>query len=120
MKGPFWLMETTCQASYPLNSENASPPGTLTVYLSCCARAKLPKTASNTATITIAGNAVLFMAHSYAAVHNSNFKGPAQTAGEPRAHHLTPNCHNPECADGSAPEQCTKEKPRARRGKSQE
>src|SRR5262249_51435450 len=67
-------METTCQASYPLNSENASPPGTLTVYLSCWAKAKLPKRASNTATITVAGNAVLFMAHSCAAVCKSNFK----------------------------------------------
>src|ERR1700692_3703503 len=28
-------METTCQASYPLNSENESPFGTFTVYLSC-------------------------------------------------------------------------------------
>src|SRR6516164_7610233 len=43
-------METTCQASYPLNSENASPPGTVRVYLSCCANAKLPKIASTTAT----------------------------------------------------------------------
>src|SRR6185436_19098324 len=27
-------METACQLSYPLNSENASPPGTFTLYLS--------------------------------------------------------------------------------------
>src|SRR4029450_5521930 len=27
-------METSCQLSYPLNSENASPPGTFTLYLS--------------------------------------------------------------------------------------
>jgi hypothetical protein len=40
--------------------------------LSCCAKAKLPKTASNTATITIAGNGVLFMAHSCAAVCKSS------------------------------------------------
>jgi hypothetical protein len=32
-------METTCQASYPLNSENESPFGTFTVYLSWAARA---------------------------------------------------------------------------------
>src|SRR6516164_8038040 len=57
-------METTCQASYPLNSEKASPPGTLRLYLSCCAKAKLPKAASDTAMITIAGNGPLFMAHS--------------------------------------------------------
>src|ERR1700722_10321202 len=42
-------METTCQVSYPLNSENASPPGTVRAYLSCCAEAKPPKTASATA-----------------------------------------------------------------------
>jgi len=36
-------METTGQASNPLNSENASPSGTLRAYLSCCATAKLPK-----------------------------------------------------------------------------
>src|SRR5271167_837170 len=76
-------METVCQPSYPLNSENASPPGTFTVYLSCCATAKLPKTASNTATITIAGNAVLFMAHSCAVVCKSNSTASALTAGEP-------------------------------------
>src|SRR5271166_6393737 len=28
-------METVCQSSYPLNSENARPFGTLRVYLSC-------------------------------------------------------------------------------------
>src|SRR5882757_2297240 len=27
-------MDTACQPSYPLNSENASPPGTFKVYLS--------------------------------------------------------------------------------------
>src|SRR6516165_2500354 len=72
-------METSCQASYPLNSQNASPPGTLRLYLSCCAKAKLPKTASNAATITVAGNRVLFMAHSYAAVGKSNSvaRGPS-------------------------------------------
>src|SRR5436189_4016857 len=45
----FRLMEMACQASYPLNSENASPPGTFTVYLSCAEMAKPPKTASHTA-----------------------------------------------------------------------
>src|SRR5579871_1425914 len=35
IKLPFWLMETSCQFSYPRNSEKASPPGTETVYLSC-------------------------------------------------------------------------------------
>src|SRR5262245_6296478 len=44
-------MEIACQASYPLNSENARPPGTFTLYLSClsCAEmAKPPKTPSQT------------------------------------------------------------------------
>jgi hypothetical protein len=31
---PFSLVATTGQSSYPLNSENAKPPGTSTVYLS--------------------------------------------------------------------------------------
>src|SRR5664279_3064572 len=39
-------METTCQASYPLNSENASPFGTCKPYLSCWARATPPNMAS--------------------------------------------------------------------------
>src|SRR5262249_41390791 len=39
-------MATSCQPSYPLNSENASPPGTFKVYLSCWATAMPPKTAS--------------------------------------------------------------------------
>jgi len=32
--GPSSLMETASQLSYPLNSENASPPGTFALYLS--------------------------------------------------------------------------------------
>ena len=31
---PFRLIEITAQSSYPLNSEKARPPGTLTEYLS--------------------------------------------------------------------------------------
>src|SRR5215470_1282449 len=50
-----------CQPSYPLNSENASPLGTFTVYLSCAARAMLPETASETATITTAGTLLPFI-----------------------------------------------------------
>src|SRR6266704_1340296 len=45
-------METTCQFSYPLNSANASPPGTFTVYLSWADRA-LPLNALTSA-VTIA------------------------------------------------------------------
>src|SRR5262245_7124175 len=47
-----WLTEMVCQLSYPLNSENASPPGTCTVYLagpvSCAVTARPPRTASTT------------------------------------------------------------------------
>src|SRR5262249_35293148 len=50
---PFRLMEIACQASYPLNSEKASPPGTFTVYLSCAEIPIRPKTASHTAAIPI-------------------------------------------------------------------
>ena len=45
-------METTCHASYPLNSENASPFGTFTVYLSCAEIAQPPATTSNNSTAT--------------------------------------------------------------------
>src|SRR5258708_2520253 len=39
-------METSCQPSYPLNSEKESPPGTFKVYLSCAEMAKTPSKAS--------------------------------------------------------------------------
>src|SRR5438093_5035605 len=64
-------METVCQLSYPLNSENASPFGTRTVYLawpvSCAEVALLPRkasteTASETTMITTAGILLLFIA----------------------------------------------------------
>src|SRR2546422_3944124 len=64
-------METVCQPSYPLNSENASPFGTRTVYLAwpvSCAEMALPpktastETASETTTITTAGILLLFIA----------------------------------------------------------
>ena len=66
-------METVCQPSYPLNSENASPFGTRTVYLAwavSCAEMALPpktastETASETTTITTAGILLLFNRHS--------------------------------------------------------
>src|SRR5271169_2410916 len=38
----FWLRETACQLSYPLKSENASPPGTFKAYLSCSAATPKP------------------------------------------------------------------------------
>src|SRR6185295_9080490 len=46
-------METICQASYPLNSENASPPGTFRVYLSCAEIARPPTKASTPVIIGI-------------------------------------------------------------------
>src|SRR5262245_35866542 len=57
-------MDMVCQPSYPLNSENASPPGTCTAYLACpasWAEVSLPpktastETASEATTITTAG-----------------------------------------------------------------
>src|SRR5262245_42005004 len=62
-------MATVCQLSYPANSENASPPGTRTVYLACplsCAMTALPPraasttaTASAVAAVTSAGKRLL-------------------------------------------------------------
>src|SRR5262245_34516096 len=46
-------MATVSQLSYPLNSENASPPGTCRVYLSCAEIALAAKTASTTAATPI-------------------------------------------------------------------
>src|SRR5688572_10001811 len=66
-------METVCQLSYPLNSENASPFGTRTVYLaspaSCAEVGLLPKTArteraSDTTTTTTGGILLLHRRHS--------------------------------------------------------
>ena len=42
-------------------SENASPPGTCTVYLSCAEMALPTKTVGTTATITISHNGILLM-----------------------------------------------------------
>src|SRR5215467_1219478 len=52
-------MEMACHPSYPLNSENASPPGTFTVYLSC---AEMASTASNTVIVTIVSMILFFIA----------------------------------------------------------
>src|SRR5438132_12048033 len=54
-------METTCQFSYPLNSENASPPGTFTVYLSWADRALPPNALTMAVTIAIVPNPLLFI-----------------------------------------------------------
>src|SRR3954470_1814585 len=52
-------METTCQASYPLNSANASPFGTVTAYLSCAHTTHPPAAARIPAVIIVAS--VLFL-----------------------------------------------------------
>src|SRR2546428_8166280 len=60
-------METTSQASYPLNSENASPPGTFKVYLSWAAwadRALPPKALTSAVTIAIVHRRLLFITSS--------------------------------------------------------
>src|SRR5438552_15110714 len=57
-------MERTCQASYPLNSENASPPGTFRVYLSWTAWADTalpPKALTSAVTIAIVHMRLLFI-----------------------------------------------------------
>src|SRR5438105_14008366 len=48
------LIEIACHPSYPLKSENARPPGTFTVYLSCAAAANPPRTTSTTVPTPIA------------------------------------------------------------------
>src|SRR5437773_11384283 len=71
-------METVCQPSYPLNSENASPFGTRTVYfawaVSCAEMALTPKTASTetaraTTVITTAGILLLSISTLLASDH---------------------------------------------------
>src|SRR5512147_567562 len=57
---PSWLMATTCHFSYPLKSENASPPGTFTVYLSCAENAA-PLTAAKTTAMIAMEIAFFFM-----------------------------------------------------------
>jgi hypothetical protein len=66
------LVEMTGQSSYPLNFENASPPGTCTVYLSA-EMATPPKTASPApTTVIIAVGEILVIAHSLASVCKSS------------------------------------------------
>src|SRR3984957_21272884 len=62
---PFSLIAIADQSSYPLNSENASPPGTCTAYLSWAEMALPPNTASTAAMmIAIAVGKILVMAYS--------------------------------------------------------
>src|ERR1700733_37023 len=55
-------METTCQDSYPLNSENESPFGTFTVYLSGAEIARPPTKANTPVIIGIVSIFLLFIA----------------------------------------------------------
>src|SRR6266404_3499757 len=55
-------MEMACHDSYPLNSENASPPGTFTVYFSCAEMARPPTTASTPTIIAIVSILLSFIA----------------------------------------------------------
>src|ERR1700722_1110393 len=50
---PRWLMEISCQLSYPLNSETATPLDTFRVYLFCswAAWIAIPETTASDATI---------------------------------------------------------------------
>src|SRR2546421_4611031 len=57
-------METTCQASYPLNSEKASPPGTFKAYLSWADMALPPKALTSAVTIAIVRMHWLFITSS--------------------------------------------------------
>src|SRR5271154_1267486 len=56
-------METTCHTSYPLNSENESPPGTFSEYLSCAARASATSPERNIATNTVTRILLRFMSN---------------------------------------------------------
>src|SRR5262245_31997157 len=56
------LMATVSQPSYPLNSENASPPGTCRVYLSCAEMTLAPKTASTTVAVPMVHMLLQFIA----------------------------------------------------------
>src|SRR4030095_238146 len=58
-------LETTCQSSDPLKSENATPLEVLSEYLSCADMAVPIRTTSDTETIPIASMLLRFMARSF-------------------------------------------------------
>src|SRR5262245_41883397 len=58
----FRLKPMACHPSYPLNSENANPPGTFTVYLSCADMTNAPRTPSHTVAIPIVSLLMRFIA----------------------------------------------------------
>src|SRR5262245_14519890 len=57
-----WSIATTAQSSYPLNSENASPPGTFKLYLSSANIAARARTASASIAVAIVSIVLVFMA----------------------------------------------------------
>src|SRR6266550_9004303 len=71
--GPSWLMDTSCQASYPLNSENASPPGTFKLYFSWANRALPPKILTSAVMIGIVRMRLLFTSSSFVQVSRLHF-----------------------------------------------
>src|SRR5262245_15748880 len=66
----FRLTEIVSHVSYPLNSANASPPGTFTAYLSCAKMARPPMTASHTVAIPIIHTLLRFIAVPPVAQHD--------------------------------------------------
>src|SRR5262245_55538101 len=60
----FSLIAITGQPSYPLNSENASPPGTCRAYLSCAEMAAPLKTTSTPGKISSSQDGILVIFHS--------------------------------------------------------
>src|SRR5256884_167765 len=86
-------METTCQASYPRNSENASPPGTFKAYLSWADMAPL-EALTSAVTIAIVRMRWLF-------ITSSSFLklgGLATRVGRDKTIHLPQHC-----ASGGSP-----------------
>src|SRR2546423_2740275 len=66
-------MEITCQASYPLNSENASPPGTFKVYLSWADMALAPMPLTSAVRMAIVRMRLLVTGSSFVQVGSPDF-----------------------------------------------
>src|SRR5262249_37732701 len=89
-----WLTAITCQLSYPLNSEKASPPGTFREYFSCCAKRVRPINRLRTpAVIENATTCLCLMCKSLLRDLTSN-AGPTQFIGR---------CHAECCLSVSRP-----------------
>src|SRR5262245_46788913 len=56
-----WSLAITAQSSYPLNSANASPPGTFSSYLSSAGPSACPRTASTSIADAIVRSVLAFM-----------------------------------------------------------